>query len=426
MMPSARTFFLALALTLTATASSAKERRQSNASSLTSEKAADVYTAICASSDSAVGQATVSADINNVTVNVLSIQNQFDDIRATLAAIDEEHLDPRQLAPTWGVLAQNWTNLLWGSRQLASNIIVYCNELTDVVLPLVANQSGITVDPPAAVSTLVDYLVESGPLDASSEALAVGFQTLSADVTDFYKTYINFAEGQSVTDNQMIVQLQMDIASLRDDVTKAQIEIAVLGAAMGITFFLDVGAILLMPEFTQVLVAAGAAILGAEAAPFEQAKARITNDQDDITEDNIQIAELKAQLGLIAAAQTNLQLVNTTAASVGSQLNAFPIIWNAVNADINKAADYIQMSINQTNNTVIPLLWWATLNQVPQCIYGALTEGLNNYTIGITDSGLPPPTGTASTMPELAIDVAEHHSRTMEIIAGHVPGFVAE
>ncbi|KAJ7726091.1 hypothetical protein B0H16DRAFT_1894871 [Mycena metata] len=425
-MPSARTFLFALALTLTATVSSATERRQSNPSSLTNENAPDVYTAICASSDSAVGQAAVSADIDNVTVNVLSIQNQFDDIRTTLAAIDEEDLDPRQLAPAWGVLAQNWTNLLWGSRQLASNIIVYCNELTDVVLPLVANQSGITVDPPTAASTLVDYLAESGPLDASSEALAVGFQTLSADVTDFYKTYINFAEGQSVTDNQMIVQLQMDIASLRDDITKAQIEIAVLGAAMGITFFFDVGAILLMPEFTQVLVAAGGAILSAEAAPFEQAKARITTDQDDITEDNIQIAELKAELGLIAAAQTNLQLVNTTAASVGSQLNAFTIIWNAVNADINKAVDYIQMSINQTNDTVIPLLWWTTLNQVPQCIYGALTEGLNNYTIGITDSGLPPPTSTASTMPALVMDAAEHHSRTMEIIAGHVPGFMAE
>ncbi|KAF7356249.1 hypothetical protein MVEN_00956400 [Mycena venus] len=423
---STRKLFLALALTLAATASSGKQRRQSNLPPLTSENAPKVYSAICASSDSAVGQATVSADINTITVTALSIQNQFDAIRATLAVIDNEHLDPHQLAPAWALLGQNWTNLLWSSHTLASNIIVYANELTDVVLPVVANLTGVTVDPGAAVSTLLAYQTESAPLNASSEALALGFQRLHADVTSFYKMYINFAESQSVADNQKIVQLQMDIGSLCDDIMKAQIEIGFLGAAMGITFIVDVAAIILMPQFVEALVAAGAAIISAEAAPFEQAKTRISDDQQAINDDNVQIAELNAQLGLIAAAQTDLQLVNTTAAAVGDQLNAFTVIWNAVNADINKAADYIGMSMNQTNNTVIPLLWWATLNQVPQCIYGALTAGLNNYTIGITNSGLPQPAvSTKLALQMYAMNASDHHMRTMEILSARVPGFAA-
>ncbi|KAJ7731766.1 hypothetical protein B0H16DRAFT_1893247 [Mycena metata] len=153
-----------------------------------------VNSAICASSDSTVGPAAIAAEINNITVNVLAIQDKFD---AILSIIDSENLDSRKFSPAWGQRSQNWTHLLCGSRKLASDIIVYCNELTDVWRTKVQ---------------------ESAPLNASSEAMAQGFDELYGDFLNFYKLYQDFAVNQSISTNSTIMQLQTKIDSLRSEI----------------------------------------------------------------------------------------------------------------------------------------------------------------------------------------------------------------
>ncbi|KAF7336542.1 hypothetical protein MSAN_02286400 [Mycena sanguinolenta] len=401
------TSFLALAFCSTAIAQN-----------LTSANAPAVYSAVCASSDSAVGQAAIASDINNVTVNVLAIQDKFDNIRTTLSIIDNEHLDSRQLSPAWGQLSQNWTNLLWSSRTLASSIIVYCNELTDVLLPILQ-----TVDPATAASTLVDYKQESAPLNTSSHALAVGFEELQGDILNFYKMYVDFAANQTIVDNSTITELQTDIANLQSDIAIYRQKIADLGIAIGATVAGDVVLIGLFPQFSVILLAAGVGAIAGETAELEQDKARVATDENNINIDNEKIEALVAELQLIAAAQKNLELVNTTAAAASGEMNAFTDIWNAVNTDINKAVDYLDTSINQTNDTIIPILWWATLQEVPDCVYGPLMDGLNNYTIGIANSGLPQPTVSTVSLQMQAMESSDHHARTMDIISAHVPGF---
>ncbi|KAF7356250.1 hypothetical protein MVEN_00956500 [Mycena venus] len=407
------TSFLALAFCSIAIA-------QTDLPPLTNANAPAVYSAICESSDSAVGQAAIASDINNVTVNVLAIQDKFDDIRTTLSIIDSEHLDSREFSPAWGQLSQNWTNLLWSSRTLASNIIVYCNELTDVLLPILQ-----TVDPAIAASTLVAYEQESVPLNTSSHALALGFDQLHGDILNFYEMYKDFAANQTIADNSTITQLETDIESLRSDIKTYQAKIADLGIAIGATVAGDVVLIALMPQFSVVLLAAGVGAIAGETAELEQDKARVTADQKSIDIDTEQIEALNAELQLIAAAQTNLELVNTTAVAVSEQLTGFTAIWNAVNADITKAVDYLNLSINQTSDPLIPILWWATLRKVPDCVYGPLTNGLNNYTIGIDNSGLPQPTVSKVSLQMQVMEYSDHHARTMDIISAHVPEFAA-
>ncbi|KAJ7726092.1 hypothetical protein B0H16DRAFT_270469 [Mycena metata] len=342
------TSFLALAFCATALG-------QTDLPPLTSTNAPAVNSAICSTSDSAIGVAAIAADINNITVNVLAIQDKFDDIRTTLSIIDSENLDSRKFSPPWGQLSQNWTNLLWGSRRLASDIIVYCNELTDVVLPLVANQSGIIVNPAAAVSTLEAYEQESVPLNASSEAMAQGFDDLRGNILNFYQMYKDFAVNQSSFDNSTITQLQTDIDSLQREIKTYQAKIADLGIAIGATVAGDAVLIALMPQFSVILLAAGVGAVAGETATLEQDKAVVAADQKSVNIDTNQIAALTAELNLIAAAQTNLQVVNSTALAVSNELTGFTAIWNAVNADITKAVSYIDMSINQTVSSSILL-----------------------------------------------------------------------
>jgi hypothetical protein len=159
----------------------------------------------------------------------LRLQAKFDAIRTTLTIIDNEHLDSRQFSPDWGKLSQvcqehsnacaasrnpkNWTNLLWSSRTLASNIIVYCNELTDVLLPILQ-----PVDPATAASILTEYKQESVPLNTSSNAIEQGFTDLHGDLLNFYQLYKDFAANRTITDNGTITTLQNEIESLRSEI----------------------------------------------------------------------------------------------------------------------------------------------------------------------------------------------------------------
>jgi hypothetical protein len=114
---------------------------------------------------------------------------------------------------------QQWTDVLWGSRDIASNTIAYCNEFTGVIMPFIANQTGTLCPISTAIEILQEYESEASDLEADSKAIGTAFQTLHGGLTNFNISYSDFASNQTTEDNNDILTLQTDITNLQQDIS---------------------------------------------------------------------------------------------------------------------------------------------------------------------------------------------------------------
>ena len=81
---------------------------------------------------------------------------------------------------------------MWSSRSLASQIIVYANTLTNILLPNLDPAAG-NVNATEAADILNQYKASSVPLQTATQTLVDGFVRVQGDLANFYQTYANFA-----------------------------------------------------------------------------------------------------------------------------------------------------------------------------------------------------------------------------------------
>ncbi|KAE9393928.1 hypothetical protein BT96DRAFT_1022799 [Gymnopus androsaceus JB14] len=367
--------------------------------------------------NSAEGSTAIQADIQNVTANSLAIQEcacwiydgQY--IGAQLSFIDSENLDSQKFSPTWNEFEQQWTNILWASRTTASNTVAYCTEFTTVIMPFVANLSG-PIPPTISVQVLQQYISEAQSLAASAQANAESFTWLQGNITTFVATFQNFASQQQAQDNTQIQQLMADIASLNSKIDGLQKEISDVGVALGATIFLDVFAILLFPEFAPLIIGAGVLAVAGEVAAYDSLKQQVQDSKNEIASDQAQISNLQNSLQIISLTDSTLGNTKNSTATLTTQLGAFDAIWSAVVDDSNQVISYLT---DAESMTTIPLIFWATINNV-DCYYQAMASALINYADGISNSGIPAPTRRRSLEP-LVIDHAELHATATRLVS---------
>ncbi|KAJ7311689.1 hypothetical protein DFH08DRAFT_897430 [Mycena albidolilacea] len=374
---------------------------------LTNAQLEAAYQAQCGATTTAIGQATIQADIANATANSLAISATFQDILNKLTLIDSENLNGgKQFAPTWKTIAQNWTNILWASRTTASNTAAYCSEFTTVIMPFVANLTGpIPISLSAEVlaeykgarilpyrgSTLANGLQMADSLGSAAQATADAFTGLNNSIGAFTATFQNFALAQQSADQQSIDQLNSEIKSLQAKIAAYNVQITALAIALGATALGTAAGVALFPAFAPFIILFGLAAITGEATAFGVIQHERSDAQSQLNADQSQLAQFQRQLDQITAANSTLHSISLAAQTMGQQLGGFTAIWNAVKSDCDEVSQYLTTaSTFDTGPIKIPQIFWATTNKV-DCVYEALTTGLQDYAIGITNSGLPPP-----------------------------------
>ncbi|PPQ72232.1 hypothetical protein CVT26_006991 [Gymnopilus dilepis] len=368
-------------------------RRQSTpvVGNLSASQAQAGFEAMCSSASSPSGSSAITADINNVTVNSLAIETEFRNVAAQLAFIDSENLNNgKTFAPAWNDLAQAWTNILWASRDTASDTVAYCQEFIDTIMPAALAESTTA---PVGIELLQLYISEAESLEAQAQMTSDAFSALEKNLTTFTTMFNNFAVQLKQTDDGTIDSLLHDIAALNATISQLDKEINDIALALGVTVFVTVGASALLPEFAPLILGAGVIAVGGEAAAWGVLAKERSNDANQRSQDQAMVQELQQQETAIAQANSTLHSIsNVTVPTMVTQLSAFVSIWNSVVSDCEQAKSYLNMTIQQSPIApILPMTVWATFNHVP-CIYEQVIPALNLYASGIDSSMIPPPT----------------------------------
>ncbi|KAJ7645158.1 hypothetical protein DFH06DRAFT_1212579 [Mycena polygramma] len=354
---------------------------------LTTSQRESAYKAQCASVTSAVGQSAIQGDIANATSNSLAISASFQSILNKLNLIDSENLNGGKLfAPTWSAIAQNWTNILWASRTTASNTAAYCTEFTTVIMPFVANLSG-PIPTSLSVQVLNQYIAMADSLGDAAQTTSEAFTALNNSINAFTATFQNFALAQQTADQQMIDQLNGEIKTLQAKIVVYNTQLTALAAALGVTTLGTLGAVWLFPEFAPFIIGIGLAAIVGEATAYGVLENDRSKAQSQLDGDQNQVAMLQNQLAQISSANSTLYSITVATQTMGQQLDGFTSIWNAVKSDCTMVAQFLEEA---SGFIAVPMIYWATTNNV-NCLYQGITIGLQDYAIGITNSGIPPP-----------------------------------
>ncbi|KAJ6599532.1 hypothetical protein B0H10DRAFT_2231260 [Mycena sp. CBHHK59/15] len=357
---------------------------------LTNAQLETSYQAQCSMANSATGQGLISADIQNATINSIAIDQSFSQIYAKLLVIDSENLDNGTLfAPTWKAINQNWTNILWASRTMASNSAAYCTEFTTVIMPFVANLTG-PVPTTISVDLLKSYSDMADDLVAESNATSDAFADIINSITGFTATFSSFAAETGATDQKTIDDLNADIASLRAQIHDLNIAFTVDMVAIGVTVFATVAAIQLFPGSSSEILGAGLLALQIELVGLAVILGLRQTAQSTISDDQKKITTLTDELSQIAQADYTLAGIQNSTSTMDLQLQGFTAIWGAVKSDCTAVAEYL-ISLDTPETGSIPQVFWAADNEV-HCVYESVANALTEYAIGIADSGIPPPT----------------------------------
>ncbi|KAJ7433886.1 hypothetical protein B0H11DRAFT_566963 [Mycena galericulata] len=382
---------------------------------LTNAQLETSYASQCSAINTATGQSAIQADIQAATSNSLAISQTFQAILNKLTFIDSENLNSGVLfAPTWSAMAQNWTNILWASRTTASNTAAYCTEFTTVIMPFVANLTG-PIPPSLSVEVLDQYAAMAESLGAAAQATSEAFTALNNSINSFTFTFQNFAVKQKAADQQTIDQLNGDIAALQAQISVYNTELSALAAAIGVTALGTVSGVALFPEFAPFIIGFGIAAIAGEAAAYGVLETDRGNAMSKLNQDQAQVATLQNELAEIAAANSTLYSIDVATQTMGSQLGGFTAIWNAVVSDCTAVAQYLT-DANSALDRAIPQIFWATTNNV-NCVYQSMATGLEDYAIGIANSGLPSPTSRRA-LGGPADFAAKLHADVLALVAG--------
>ncbi|KAJ7270538.1 hypothetical protein C8J57DRAFT_1716576 [Mycena rebaudengoi] len=387
-------------------------RRQNGSqptSNLTNPQLVVAYQAQCAAATSATGQAAIQADIGNATNNAIAITQSFTEIYAKLLVIDSENLNCGKLfAPTWNSINQNWTDILWASRTMASNTAAYCNEFTTTIMPLVTN---FTAPIPVGISVevLQNYSAMADTLASQAQNTSEAFSAIIDALTDFTATFQLFAVNQSSVDQGALDTLTSDVIALKASIKTYNKLIILDGVEIATTAVITVATMAVLPGFSVFIIAAAATALDFEIKDLKAVISKRDAAQATLDQDTPQIVSLTNELELIAQANYTLGNIQNSTSVMEDQLDAFTDIWNAVKSDCESVIEYIQFL-----NTTIPEVYWATQNNV-NCVYESLEVALIDYATGITNSGIPPPNSKR----ELVSDdfSAQLHADTAALVA---------
>ncbi|KAF8877306.1 hypothetical protein CPB84DRAFT_1828838 [Gymnopilus junonius] len=376
-------------------------RRQSQApivGNLSVTQAEAGYAAMCSTANSNTGSNAILADINNVTVNALAIETEFRNVAAQLAFIDSENLDTQKFSANWTVLTQQWTNILWASRNTASDTVAYCQEFIDTIMPFVANASGINVPPPTSIEVLQEYIAEAQTFQNNAKITADAFASLQTNLTIFSASFNNFAQKLKASDDAAISSLLVDIDALTRTINQLDKEISEVATALGITIFTDLAAVVLFPEFAPIIIGVGVLAVAGEGAAWGILANQRSAAANQRAKDQVTVQQLQQQETAIAQANSTLRTIaNVTVPTMVNQLQAFNNIWNAVVSDCEQGITYLNTAETQSQSSLailLPQIFWSTIEHVP-CMYEQIIPALDQYAAGIASSSIPPPTSNA-------------------------------
>ncbi|KAJ7657936.1 hypothetical protein B0H17DRAFT_1213399 [Mycena rosella] len=356
---------------------------------LTTAQRQSSYSAVCNAATSAVGQNAIQADIQATTANSLAISQTFQNILNKLTFIDSQNLNNGvRFAPKWQAIAQNWTNILWASRTTASNTAAYCTEFTTVIMPFVANLTG-PIPASLSVQVLTQYSDMASSLGDAAQATSQAFTALNDSINAFTSTFQTFALKQQQADQQMITQLTGNIKSLQSQIASYNIKIAAVSAALGVTVLGTAAGVTAFPVFAPIIALVGLFAAAGEAAALGVLEHDLSNAKNQLASDQNQVTALQNQLAQIAAANSTLHSIAASTQTMGQQLEGFSAVWAAVKSDCTAVSQYLTFA-NTPLARAIPQIFWGTINNV-HCVYEGIAIGLQNYAIGITNSGIPPP-----------------------------------
>ncbi|KAJ7758698.1 hypothetical protein B0H16DRAFT_1820800 [Mycena metata] len=390
--------------------------RQDSQTSFNNSQIESSYAAVCNATNSAVGKSSIQADIQAATTDSLAISQSFQDILNKLTFIDSENLNNGvTFAPTWRAIAQNWTNILWASRTTASNTAAYCTEFTTVIMPFTANLLG-PVPASLSIEVLDQYSNMSTSLADAAQATSQAFTDIINSMNAFTSTFQNFAAKQEDADQKMIAQLKGDIASLQAQIASYNTKIAAVSVLLGLTVLGTVEAVSAFPVFGGFIALAGLLAAAGEATALGILVHQRSNAESQLISDQSQVTALQNQLDQIAAANSTLNGIAASTQTMGQQIKGFSDIWNAVRSDCTAVSSYLTTLGNLTTSpgvlpplsVLAPMVFWQTANNVDS------NPGIQ-YAIGITNSGIPPPTKRGLGGPDDF--AATLHANVQELVA---------
>ncbi|KAJ6511213.1 hypothetical protein DFH09DRAFT_1333870 [Mycena vulgaris] len=349
------------------------------------------YAAVCNETNSAVSQKVLRGDMEEFGSSAILSNAMFKLIGTQLAAIDEQKLNNGTLfAPKWAEITQEWTNILWASQATALNTAAYCTHFTKDIMPLVVNLS--TPIPTDAGTTmagavLANYSAMAAHLETEAQSMSDAFTVLRNSITAFTQTFRSFAVNEKAVDQMMIDSLEANIAILRAQIDGDNIKLAQLGVALALTIVgAPVASAIWTFWFKRIITAGVLAIVG-EVVELKNIFDQQSSDVGQVNTALIQIHALQAQLPAISAASYSLEMITTTAESIGKQLMGFNDLWNAVRSDGVAVQSYLKTLSSNSTLARQPAIYWGTRNKVP-CTYEAIASALNIFS---RHCGLPDP-----------------------------------
>jgi len=347
---------------------------------------------------SGTGQQLIQNDIQNLTANTLSILSTFNSIAAQLAVIDSQNLTTTNFSGSWAALQKQFITHLADSRDAASNVSAFCQELSVTIAPFVLNViPGLPPVPPSNATDILNAVIaEAGDLKSTALLVSQDFGTLVTNMVIFTSTFAAFADSEQSINIQLI-QLRADLNSLNMDIAILQTEISAIAIALGLTIFGTPTLAVIFPEFAPFILAAGAIVTAGEFAALGVLESQLSAKQQDVSNDQAEIALLTRELQEIAQANSTLATIsNNTIPTVALQLNSFEAIWNAVDADLVRLIAFVNTAKN------IPYIAYEVLTMDVSPLYSGLSAAMLAYASGIQNGG------ATSNVVKLPATIADH------------------
>ncbi|KAI0259464.1 hypothetical protein BC834DRAFT_974268 [Gloeopeniophorella convolvens] len=285
-------------------------------------------------------QDKLAADVAAAAAVAAGIAQNFTNIGTELLTIDNKDLQPAKFFPTWQIFRNTYDELLQDAKNLASSVSGYADEFNQGVLNIVSNPD---IPSSSKLTVLNTFIAKSTTFQNSSSILAVQFNELASNITEFTGSFANFAANRSASDNQQIDSLLAQIGQLQKEVADIEVSMLALGAAMGATLLGSAAGLVFFPEAAPFIVIGAAIAEGILAATEIGLATTYAIDQNKISGLQGDVQSLRNDINLINATQSAL---NSTATkdipTLTAHLGLFTGVWQDVASDCTKLVGWLQ------------------------------------------------------------------------------------
>ncbi|PPR08019.1 hypothetical protein CVT24_011080 [Panaeolus cyanescens] len=284
----------------------------------------------------------IKEQVKKLAEQTTKTKDAFEFIRRKLHLVDENHYKDKngrpvaKFEPTWKRYQARYTDLLWRTRDAATDTEVYFRDLVEAVFDSILQNDSAYED---NVKDLTEFANRANKVAENSTE--DDYKVLQADVAKFVEGFSHFAEDEGAKLSAEIAALTNEIKALQKELSDLNGLIEEMGIAMGVTLGAGAGGIVaallvLGPTagtaIIPILITGISAIIG-ETATLIKALTRKSTVESDIADKQQEIDKLTGEQKTLEELRAKLELCADESTDMFGRLANFSNMWSHCAAD---------------------------------------------------------------------------------------------